>query len=82
MEPVGSSVNVIFIKAFRNYNWCRFCCCDAVLANSSLERKFTADEREAEYTVLMKGRYAFGKSVDLVCWKLYMLKVVNNTTVV
>jgi hypothetical protein len=70
LERAGNSVNVLFIKEFRNYNWCRFCCCDAVHSNSSLERKFTADEREAEYTVLMKARDAFRKAVDVVCWSL------------
>ena len=70
MEPAGSSVNMLFIKEFRNYNWRRICCCDAVLSNSSSERKFTADKREAEYTVLMKARDAFTKSVDVVCWNL------------
>jgi len=59
LEPAGSSVNVLFIKEFRNYDWRRVCCCDAVLSSSSSERKFTADEGEVEYTVLMKGRDAF-----------------------
>jgi hypothetical protein len=48
--------NVRFIEEFRNDNWRSVCCCDAVLSNSSSERNFTAHERMAKNTVLMKAR--------------------------